>query len=114
MSKPRLKGTLYDGQYRLDIEFSDISPDSGKYVSPYESESGRVIVNPDQPEFDRVVAMTHEIWHHIAWTREAKSTFVSHTALEYHACRFVAMLQNSPKLAEYYYLFAKKGAKFSP
>lgn len=110
MSAEKPQAILYDGRYYLVLEYSDsITPDSGKYISPSDTEPGTVIVNPDQPEFDQAVALSHELWHHIAWTREANSTFVSHAALEYHACQFIALLQNSPKLAEYYYLFSKKG-----
>jgi Zn-dependent peptidase ImmA (M78 family) len=109
--KKKACATMGDGRYGITLAFSDeISPDSGKYTSPYDDQPAVVIVNPNQPEFDRAVALTHELNHHIAWTREANSTFVSHTALEYHACQFMTILLNSPKLAEYFYLFAKKGA----
>jgi len=105
------KPALYDGQYHITLEFSDeVGPDSGKYISPDKDKPGRIIVNPNQPEFDRAITLQHEVNHHIAWTRNAKATFVSHLALDYHATRFMTLLQNSPKLAEYLYLFSKKGA----
>jgi len=111
MKKRQPKGTLYDGQYYITLEFSDdINLGAGKYVTPCDDKAGRIIVNGDQPEIDRAIALTHEINHHVEWTRTARRVFVSHAALDYHADRFMTLLQNSPKLAEYFYLFSKKGA----
>ena len=112
MGAKKKQTILYDGQYYLSLEFTnDLVPPGGEYISPRGDEAGRITVTGDAPDFDIAVAVQHEINEHIAWTREAKTTFASHAALDYHAIRFMSLLQNSPKLAEYYYLFSKKGGR---
>ena len=106
--KDKIKGVLSDGRYEIAMAYStDIEPDAGRYTSPGSESAGIIIINPNQPEFDRDVALLHELDHHIAWTRQAKHTFTSHEALDYHATTMLCLFRNSPKLAEHFYLFHK-------
>ena len=105
-----MKGyALSDGRYNIALEYSsEIGTDSGAYHSPRGKQPGRIVINPEQPEFDLDVALLHEINHHIAWTRNAQ-TFTSHTALDYHATGLLALFRHSPRLVEHFCLFHKKG-----
>ena len=113
MGTPKVAGLLSDSRYFLQLEYTDkIEPDSGKYVSPYDDKPGLVIVNPLQPEFDREVALIHELNHHIEWMWN-KPLFISHEALDWHATWLLSLLRNSPRLAQHYYLYHKKRGAYS-
>ena len=105
--KDKIKGVLSDGRYGIAMAYSaDIEPDAGRYTSPGSESAGIIIINPNQPEFDRDVALLHELDHHIAWTYPGV-LFTSHEALDYHATGLLCLLRHSPKLAEHFYLFHK-------
>jgi len=103
------KPVFYDGQYWLDLEFTnELVPPGGEYHSPESNNVGLVQISGDLAMFQIVQACVHELSHHIAWTRPEKQTFVSHRALDYFATQFTVIVQNSPKFVEYLYEFSKK------
>ena len=100
-NKPK-DAVLYDGSYFLTVEFTtEVDPDGGKFLSPYEDQPGRILINPNQPRFDMDVALNHEINHYIAWVLDWKQW--GHARIDAHALRSVCLLKNSPWLAKHWY-----------
>lgn len=98
---------LTDGDYRLSLELSDeIGPTSGRFMSPYDNEPGRILINPDQPRVDMEIAVLHELNEYIKWKADMK--YWTHKALEQHAEILARLLRNSPKLAQFFCPTCKK------